>query len=56
MEKIYIQDIFYIKAHGKYTEIYIRDDREYVFPPNPYRTGRKNCRSLDLGSAIEAIW
>lgn len=31
MEKIYVQDILYIKAHGKYTEIYVKDDRGYIF-------------------------
>lgn len=31
IERIYVQDIFYIKAHGKYTEIYVRDSGGYVF-------------------------
>lgn len=49
MKKIYVQDIFYIKAHGKYTGIYIRDDREYVFSSKSIQEWTKELQMFGFG-------
>ena len=49
VEKIYIQDILYIKAYGKYTEIYVRDDRKYVFSSKSIQEWEKEFRMFGFG-------
>ncbi|MCM1257117.1 MAG: response regulator transcription factor [Roseburia sp.] len=49
MEKVYVQDIFYIKAHGKYTEIYVRDDREYLFSSKSIQEWAEELQMFGFG-------
>lgn len=49
IKKIYIQDIFYIKAHGKYTEIYIRNGGEYIFSSKSIQDWTEELQMFGFG-------
>lgn len=49
IKKIFIQDIFYIKAHGKYTEIYGRDNDEYIFSSKSMQEWTEKLQMFDFG-------